>query len=75
MVIDQEIQINCTDNDKQVNGKVIRLFRGGLDVAIENTIIKMNLKKNNIYVGNLHGLEFTFIDEKKIMNNNLSVKT
>ena len=68
MVIDQEIQINCTDNDKKVNGKVIRLFRGGLDVAIENTIIKMNLRKNNIYVGNLYGLEFTFTDEK-IMNN------
>ena len=68
MVIDQEILINCTDTDKKVNGKVIRLFRGGLDVAIENTIIKMNLRKNNIYVGNLHGLEFTFIDEK-ITNN------
>ena len=64
MVIDQEILINCTDNDKKVNGKVIRLFRGGLDVAIENTIIKMNLRKNNVYVGNFHGLEFTFIDEK-----------
>ena len=64
MVIDQEILINCTDNDKKVNGKVIRLFRGGLDVAIENTIIKMSLRKNNIYVGNLHGLEFTFIDKK-----------
>ena len=65
MIIDQEILINCTDNDKKVSGKVIRLFRGGLDVAIKNTIIKMNLRKNNIYVGNLHGLEFTFIDEKK----------
>ena len=64
MVIDQEILINCTDNDKKVNGKIIRLYRGGLDVAIENTIIKMYLRKNNIYVGNLHGLEFTFIDEK-----------
>ena len=65
MVIDQEILINCTDNDKKVNGKVIRLFRGGLDVAIENTIIKMKLRKNNVYVGNFHDLEFTFIDEKK----------
>ena len=74
MVIDQEIIINCTDNDKKVNGKVIRLFRGGLDVAIENTIIKMYLRKNNIYVGNLHGLEFTFINEK-IINNNLTVKS
>ena len=75
MVIDQEILINCTDNDKKVNGKVIRLFRGGLDVAIENTIIKMNLRKNNIYVGNLHGLEFTFTDEKKIINNSFTVKS
>ena len=65
MNIGQEVSVVCTDNDKKVNGKVIRLFRGGLDVAIENTIIKLNLRKNNIYVGNFHGLEFTFIDEKK----------
>ena len=62
MVIDQEILINCTDNDKKVNGKIIRLYRGGLDVAIDNTIIKMRLKKNNVYVGSLHGLEFTLTD-------------
>jgi len=74
MVIDQEILLHCTDNDKKINGKVIRLYRGGLDVAIENTILKMNLRKNNIYVGNLHGLEFTFINEK-IINNNLTVKS
>ena len=41
---------------------MIRLFKGGLDVAIEGSIIKMHLKRNNIYVGSLHGLEFTFID-------------
>ena len=74
MNIGQEVSVVCTDNDKKVNGKVIRLFRGGLDVAIENTIIKMNLRKNNIYVGNLHGLEFTFINEK-IINNSLTVKS
>ena len=74
MVIDQEILLHCTDNDKKINGKVIRLYRGGLDVAIENTILKMNPRKNNIYVGNLHGLEFTFINEK-IINNNLTVKS
>ena len=34
MVIDQEILLHCTDNDKKINGKVIRLYRGGLDVAI-----------------------------------------
>ena len=62
MNIGQEVSVICTDNDKKVNGKVIRLYRGGLDVAIDNTIIKMQLKKNNVYVGSIHGLEFTLTD-------------
>jgi len=62
MQLEQEIWVHCTDTDKKVKGQVIRLFKGGLDVAIESSIIKMLLKKNNIYVGSLHGLEFTFID-------------
>ncbi len=45
MNIGQEVSVVCTDNDKKVNGKIIRLYRGGLDVAIDNTIIKMQLKK------------------------------
>ena len=62
MNIGQEVSVVCTDNDKKVNGKIIRLYRGGLDVAIDNTIIKMKLKKNNVYVGSRHGLEFTLTD-------------
>ena len=63
MRLDQEIWVHCTDTDKRVKGKVIRLFKGGLDVAIEGSIIKMHLKRNNIYVGSLLGLEFTFINK------------
>ena len=44
MNIGQEVLVVCTDNDKKVKGKVIRLYRGGLDVAIESSIIKMQLK-------------------------------
>ena len=62
MKLEQEIWVHCTDTDKRVTGKVIRLFKGGLDVAIEGSIIKMHLKRNNIYVGSLHRLEFTVID-------------
>ena len=62
MRLEQEIWVHCTDTDKRVKGKVVRLFKGGLDVAIEGSIIKMHLKRNNIYVGSLHDLEFTFID-------------
>ena len=68
MNIGQEVSVVCTDNDKKVNGKIIRLYRGGLDVAIDNTIIKMQLKKNNVYVGSLHGLEFTLTDNHKREN-------
>ncbi len=64
MRIDQEILVHCTDTEKNVKGKVIRLYRGGLDIAVENSIIKMKLKKNNLYIGNFHGLEFTFIDKE-----------
>jgi len=62
MRLEQEIWIHCTDTDKRVKGKVVRLYKGGLDVAIEGSIIKMYLKRNKIYVGSIHGLEFTFID-------------
>ena len=62
MRLEQEIWVHCTDTEKRVKGKVVRLFKGGLDVAIEGSIIKMYLKRNNIYVGSFHGLEFTFID-------------
>ena len=62
MNIGQEILVVCTDNDNKVKGKIIRLYRGGLDVAIKSSIIKMHLKKNNVYVGSLHGLEFTLTD-------------
>ena len=55
MRIDQEIIIHCTDTEKDVKGKVIRLYRGGLDVAVQNAIIKLKLKNNNLYVGNFHG--------------------
>ena len=64
MRIDQEILVHCTDTEKNVKGKVIRLFKGGLDIAVENSIIRMKLKTNKLYVGNLHGLEFTLIDKE-----------
>ena len=64
MRIDQEILIHCTDTEKDVKGKVIRLYRGGLDVAVQNAIIKLKLKNNNLMVGKVHGLEFPFFDKE-----------
>ena len=60
-------EFNLTEieyTEKDVKGKVIRLYRGGLDVAVQNAIIMLKLKNNNLYVGNLHGLEFTFIEKE-----------
>ena len=59
MNLDEDILVKCTDTNKEVVGKIIRIYRGGIDVQIIDSIIKMNLKNNNLYVGTLIGLEFT----------------
>lgn len=56
------IQIHCTDNDKTVDAKLIDHTDGWLTVLIQPGDIKVTLKrvKPNLYVGQLHGYEFTY---------------
>ena len=61
MFLDQEVIVNCSNTNIDAKGKIIRVYKGGFDVLISNSIIKMRLKKGNLFVGNLHGLEFTSI--------------
>lgn len=55
------IQIHCTDNGKTVDAKLIDQTDGWLVVLIQPGDIKVSLKrtKPNLYVGQLHGYEFT----------------
>ena len=63
MFIGQKITVNCTDTNKSVLGTIVRIQKGAFDVEISDSIIKMFHKKENLYIGNMHGLEFTAIDE------------
>ena len=63
MYVGQKITVNCTDTNKSVLGTIIRIQRGGFDLEVSDSIIKMFHKKENLYIGNLHGLEFTAIDD------------
>ena len=65
MFLDQEILVNCSNTNVDARGKIIRIYKNGFDVSILDSIIKMKLKKDNLFVGNLHGLEFTcFVSQK-----------
>ena len=59
MRIDQKILIHCTDTDKDAEGTILRIYKGSIDVKISDMIIKMHQQKSNLYVGSMHGLEFT----------------
>ena len=59
MRIDQKIIVHCTDTNKEVQGKVVRIQKGSIDVMISDMLIKLYQKKPGFYVGNMHGLEFT----------------
>tara|TARA_B100000287_G_scaffold403703_1_gene425748 strand:- start:374 stop:577 length:204 start_codon:yes stop_codon:yes gene_type:complete len=63
MFIGQKITVSCTDTNKSVLGTIVRIQKGVFDVEISDSIIKMFHKKENLYIGNMHGLEFTAIDE------------
>ena len=74
MFIGQKITVSCTDTNKSVLGTIVRIQKGVFDVEISDSIIKMFHKKENLYIGNMHGLEFTAIDETlKILNVSLII--
>ena len=58
MHLDQKVKVICTDNDTKSNGKIIRIFRNGIDIEVSGTIIKLKKTKPNLYVGSMAGLEF-----------------
>ena len=58
MHLDQKVKVICTDNDTKSNGKIIRIFRNGIDIEVSGTIIKLKKTKPNLYVGTMAGLEF-----------------
>lgn len=58
MFLDQIVNIYCTETDKSSKARVIRIHNKGIDVDLNNVILKFNKTRPNLYVCNYSGLEF-----------------
>ena len=58
MHLDQVVNIHCTDTDKENKGRVVRMHPKGIDVELNDIILKFNKLKPNLYICNYSGLEF-----------------
>ena len=58
MYLDQIVNVHCTDTDKENKGRVVRMHPKGIDVELNDIILKFNKLKPNLYVCNYSGLEF-----------------
>ena len=58
MFLDQIVNIYCTETDKNSKARVVRIYNKGIDVELNNVILKFNKTRPNLYVCNYSGLEF-----------------
>ena len=47
MHLDQVVNVHCTDTDKENKGRVVRMHPKGIDVELNDIILKFNTKTNN----------------------------
>ena len=52
MHLDQVVNVHCTDTDKENKGRVVRMHSKGIDVELNDIILKFNKLKTNLYVCN-----------------------
>ena len=58
MYINEIISIFCTDTEKTKKGRIVRMHPQGIDIELENIILKFKKTKPNLYICNYSGLEF-----------------
>ena len=58
MYLNQIVSVYCTDTEKSNKGKVVRMHPKGIDVELNDVILKFVKTKPNIYVCNYSKLEF-----------------
>ena len=58
MFLDQIVSVYCTDTEKSNNGRIVRIHPKGIDVELNDLILKFNKKKPNLYICSKSGLEF-----------------
>ncbi len=59
MRLDDKVTVTCTDTDKTMPGKVVRLRGDWVDVAVGELLISLRKAKADLWVGTKAGMEFT----------------
>tara|TARA_B100001769_G_C21847305_1_gene459487 strand:+ start:12 stop:200 length:189 start_codon:yes stop_codon:yes gene_type:complete len=58
MYLNEIISVYCTDTDKTNKARVVRMHPKGIDVELNDIILRFNKTKPNMYICNYSGLEF-----------------
>ena len=58
MFLNQIVKVYCTDTEKSSNARIVRIHPRGIDVELNNVILKFNKTKPDLYVCNYSGMEF-----------------
>ena len=58
MYLNQKVSVYCTDTEKINNARIVRMHNRGIDVELNDIILKFNKTKPNLYVCNYSGMEF-----------------
>ncbi len=58
MYLNQIVSVSCTDTEKTNKARIVRMHPKGIDVELNDIIMRFNKIKPSLYVCNHSGLEF-----------------
>lgn len=58
MHLDDQVTVTCTDTDKSMPGKVVRMRGEWVDISIGELLIGFRKAKPGLWVGSRAGMEF-----------------
>ena len=58
MYLNQIVSVSCTDTEKTNKARIVRMYPKGIDVELNDIILRFSKIKPNLYVCNHSGLEF-----------------
>ena len=58
MYLNQIVFVSCTDTEKTNKARVVRMHPKGIDVELNDIILRFSKIRPNLYVCNHSGLEF-----------------
>ena len=58
MFLDQTVKVYCTDTEKSNNARIVRIHSKGIDVELNDIILKFSKLKSDLYICNYSGMEF-----------------